>query len=244
MDRALHVVAFRQNVSSAWDSYARLHGVRKLLGGPTHLGEEWNRPHLAGLEDVAPEEFIGHLDESIFAPFLGKIGVLVEIGSGGGRFTEVLLPRCEKVIATDTSRTMLRMCRQRFGAYPQVEYVHLDGRGLTGIADGSADAVFSYGVFVHLQHWDIYNYLEETARVLRPGGRAIIQHSDTLSELGWRKFAEVDRPQQLNRPKLFFSLTVMTPELMRAFVERAGLVLVETVDWVGGYGVSLIEKPL
>lgn len=39
-----------------------------------------------------------------------------------------------------------------------------------------------------VQHWDIYHYLVELQRVLKPGGKALIQHSHTFSELGWKEF--------------------------------------------------------
>jgi ubiquinone/menaquinone biosynthesis C-methylase UbiE len=169
--------------------------------------------------------------------------VLLEIGPGGGRFTEVLLPKCRQLIAIDTSKTMLDLLRRRFANEERIDYRESDGRGFAGVPDASVDAVFSYGVFVHLQHWDIFNYLVEINRVLRPGGKAIIQHSNTLSELGWAKFrGEVER--QVNKHKLPYTFTVNTPELMREFVTRARLECVDTLTEVARRDcITLIRKP-
>ena len=226
-----------RTVAEGWEQYAR------RRPGQTQLGDEWNDPAAKGLDVATPEEVVPYLDRVVFAPFLGTCDVLLEIGPGAGRFTEILLPKCKRLIAVDTSKSMLALLRERFAGVEGIEYVESSGDGLAGVPDGSVDAAFSYGVFVHLQHWDIFNYMLELNRVLRPGGRAIIQHSNTFSELGWKKFrAEV--PRQLNRHKLPFTFTVNSPELMRELVTRAGLECVDTrTDVVRRDCITLIRKP-
>jgi len=184
-----------------------------------------------------------YLDEKVFAPFLGRCQVLLEIGPGGGRFTEILLPKCNRLIAADSSPAMLTLLRERFRHCEKIDYLLLDGLGLSPIPDNSVDSAFSYGVFVHLQHWDIYNYLSELQRVLKPGGRAIIQHANTFSELGWKQFLG-DIPTSLNKHKLPGSFTLMIPEIIEEFVHRAGLQLDHCVtDVVRRDCISLISLP-
>jgi ubiquinone/menaquinone biosynthesis C-methylase UbiE len=169
---------------------------------------------------------------------------MLEIGPGGGRFTEILLPKCDHLIAADTSPTMLDILRERFpSAGEKLQCMLLDGKGLSAVDDASVDAAFSYGVFVHLQHWDIFNYLCEFARVLKPGGRAIIQHPNTFSELGWQKFL-IDVPISLDTHKLAGSFCVMTPELMNGFVTRAGLRVDRFIeDVVRRDCITLLTRP-
>jgi SAM-dependent methyltransferase len=227
----------RPTVAEGWEAYARRHRDRE------DVGDEWNQPEVIGVDVASPEEILPYLDRVVFAPFLGTCDVLLEIGPGGGRFTEILLPKCRRLIAVETSQTMLELLQQRFHGDERLEYHLADGRGLGSVASASVDAAFSYGVFVHIQHWDIFNYLVELERVLKPGGRAIIQHSNTLSELGWELFTkQVER--QLNRHKLPFTFTVNTPGLMREFVARAGLECVDTVTEVARRDcITLIRKP-
>ena len=139
-------------VAQGWEKYAQNYEGDK----GNHLGNEWNAPEVTGL-DVPADQIVSYLDERVFAPFLGTCEVLLEIGPGGGRFTEVLLPKCNRLIAAETSPTMLKLLRERFMNCTKIEYLCLDGRGLSPIQDRSVDAAFSYDVFVHLQHWDIYN---------------------------------------------------------------------------------------
>jgi SAM-dependent methyltransferase len=226
----------RDTVAEGWERAARWYQGEE----GEHFGDHWNEPEEIGI-DVPIGQVVSHLDEMVFAPFLGSCDVLLEIGSGGGRFTEILLPKCKRLIALDTSPTLLKLLRQRFGESAGIKYVLGDGKGLSAVPDKSVDQVFSYDVFVHLQHWDIYNYLTEMRRVLKPGGKAVIHHANTFSELGWKLFLH-HVPQSLNRHKLYGTFTVMTPDLMREFVRRAGLELVDTVtDVVRRDCISLIK---
>lgn len=147
-------------IAEEWEQYAS--NYVKIEG--TYLGNEWNNPEIMGI-DVPADQIISYLDEQVFAPFLENCEVLLEIVPGGGRFTQILLPKCQKFIAADTSRTMLKLLQERFAHYSNIEDLLLGGQGLSSIPDESVDAAFSYGVFVHLQHWDIYNYLVELHKV-------------------------------------------------------------------------------
>jgi SAM-dependent methyltransferase len=218
-------------------------GTRAADGEKNGLATSGTTPGRSGSTSRPRTTSCPSLDRVVFAPFLETNDVMLEIGPGGGRFTELLLPKCRRLIAVDTSPTMLDLLRERFGADAPIEYRLGDGLGLAGVADSSVDAAFSYGVFVHLQHWDTYNYLRELHRVLKPGGKAIIQHANTFSELGWKVFLN-EVPKQLNRHKLPFTFTLNSPEIMRELARRAGLDPVEAVtDVVRRDCITLLRKP-
>jgi SAM-dependent methyltransferase len=226
-----------RTVAQGWDAYA------KRRSGESRIGDVWNDPAIMGLELENGADVVGHLDRVIFEPFLGQVDELVEIGPGGGRFTDVLLARCRVLHAVDTSPHMIASLRERFGEDRGVVYHVADGTGLGMLPDRSVDAAVSYGVFVHLQHWDIFNYLSEVERVLRPGGKAVIQHSNTFSELGWKRFRS-EVPRQLNRHKRPSTFIVNSPELMAELIRRAGLEPVELVTNVAKRDcIALMRKP-
>ena len=224
-------------VAEGWDRYGR-----RWTKKGKRVGDAWGRPKLMGLDVERDEDVVPFLDREIFSPFLGTSDVIVEIGPGGGRFTEVLLPKCQALHAVDTSPAMIEQLHERFRGDSRLRAYVGDG-GLGMLENESADAAFSYGVFVHLQHWDIFNYLTEIERILRPGGKAIVQHSNTFSEIGWKKFrGEV--PNQINRHKLSWTFVVNTPELMAEFIRRAGLEPVDMItDIVRRDCIALIRKP-
>ena len=172
--------------------------------------------------DAPPTEVVSSIDRMVVEPHLGRVDTILEIGAGGGRFTEALLPRARHLIAADTSPTMLRLLKLRFRGQPKVSYILLDGRCLAGIPDNSIDGAFSYDVFVHLPPWHIYVYLEELRRVLRPAGRAVLHHANTLSPLGWQRFlGDVARVRSGEPAQARFA--PMTPSLMSELARRAGL---------------------
>lgn len=226
-------------VVQEWEWYARRHRREQ---GDRPLGDEWNVPEVLGVE-VAADEIVSHIDRSVLEPWLGKVGTLLEIGSGGGRFTEALLPRAERLIATDTAPTMLELLQRRFQDRPGVSCVLLEGTNLAVIADGSVDAVFAYDVFVHLSAWNILLYLQEIARVLRPGGRAILHHSNLHSELGWKRFLrDAARMRDGQPPSARF--TPMTPELMAEMATRSGFeVLAARTDIVPRDCITVLARP-
>jgi ubiquinone/menaquinone biosynthesis C-methylase UbiE len=92
----------------------------------------------------------------------------------------------------DVSEGPLELCRERFAGDERIRCVLSSGSDLPGVEDGSIDAVWSFDVFVHVAPADQAAYLQEIARVLVPGGLAVIHHADGRnrgqlpSRAGWR----------------------------------------------------------
>jgi len=108
----------------------------------------------------------------------GRIGpesVVLEIAPGHGRWTAELLERSRRMILVDLNAECIEHCRARFG--DGLEYRVNDGRSLPDVGDESVDLVWSYDSFVHMEGDVIASYLSEIARVLRPGGVALLHHA-------------------------------------------------------------------
>ena len=145
-------------------------------------GEEWN----------VSEEWKQALIDDVLDRWIPSGGTVVEIGPGAGRWSEALAARTTRLILVDVSERPLHLCRQRFGPAGNVEYVLSSGHDLAGIASGSVNGLWSFDVFVHIAPLDVAAYLSEIARVLMPGGIAVVHHSDGRnrgllpSRHGWR----------------------------------------------------------
>jgi SAM-dependent methyltransferase len=146
------------------------------------LGEEWNES----------EDWKQALIDDVLLATIPAGGTVVEIGAGGGRWSEVLVERAQRTILVDVTPAVLELCRERLGEREDVEYRLSSGADLPGVEDRSVDAVWSFDVFVHVAPVDQAGYLDEIARVLRPGGIAAIHHADGRnrghqpSRRGWR----------------------------------------------------------
>lgn len=174
-------------------------------------GEEWSQS----------EEWKRSLIEHVLRPYMPRQGAIVEIGPGGGRWSEALLELARELILVDVTERALEVCRERFGALPNLRYVLTSGSDIPDVADHSADAVWSFDAFVHIAPRDIDDYLKEIDRVLRPGGVAVIHHSGRAlrkSPHGWR--------------------SPMTARLFGNLARKHGLNVERQFDtWGDGYGV-------
>jgi len=108
---------------------------------------------------------------------------VVDIGCGIGRLTRAALERgAARVLGVDVSSEMIARARTLNAHLPGAEFHHGDGRRLTGLADGIADACISHVVFQHIPDPEVtLGYVREMGRVLRPGGWAAFQVSNDPS---------------------------------------------------------------
>jgi ubiquinone/menaquinone biosynthesis C-methylase UbiE len=144
-------------------------------------GEEWT-------ESAA---WKASLVDDVMTPFMAGAAVILEIGPGGGRWTEELRHLAPRLIVVDISDRCIELCRERFAEAGNIQYEVNDGRTLPFLADESVDRVWSFDVFVHIARDDVASYLREIGRVLAPGGRALIHHpdrvaTDEVASAGWR----------------------------------------------------------
>ncbi|MEJ7582537.1 MAG: methyltransferase domain-containing protein [Acidimicrobiales bacterium] len=160
----------------------------------------------------------------------------VEVGSGLGRVCLALSSRFERVIGVDIAPEMVQRARQLV-VMEGVTFQVGDGLGLGDIDDASTDLVLSFTVFQHIPSAAIVRgYLEEAARVLRPGGVLVFQWNNLPGPRRWaiRRAAlgllqrSGLRPEHYRRhaPEFLGSRIPIAP-IQRA-LERNGLQLVGT----------------
>ena len=215
------------NNETGWDRYAERWNYN-FGDNYQNLGDEWTGEIKSQKERST---FLEDLDRDILKPYLSPgADTIVEIGPGGGRITQLLLNYCRKeLIACDVAQEMLNLIGKRFAGEKKVTCKKLTlGKGLAELAPASADVVFSFDVFVHIDPHDIYEYVRTIKDVLKPGGLGIIHHSIIESDRGWLRFLD-DHPYCMNTRKPYCAFSVMTGEIMRIFVERTGFQLVKQV---------------
>jgi SAM-dependent methyltransferase len=139
---------------SIWDRYDWRRGGEEWTPSP-----EWKQSLVALIRERAPAQ-----------------GSMLEIGPGGGRWTEVLQQISGSLTVVDISRASIEACRARLAGRENVRYLVNDGRTLAGVADGSIDFIWSFDTFVHVSPEDTAAYAGELRRVLGRGGRGIVHH--------------------------------------------------------------------
>ncbi len=100
-------------------------------------------------------------------------GRLLDVGTGTGRVLELLAPRISRGLGIDASKAMLALARARLSRAGCAQCaVRLGDMYRLKLADASFDVVVLQMVLHHAE--DPAGVLAETARVLRPGGAAIV----------------------------------------------------------------------
>lgn len=206
-------INFGSDYEQGWDSYSETWESSVKSNTMHHLGDEWGSPDLT---ETVLVRFV--------LPFLPPDARILEIGCGGGKYSEKLQPLAKELTCGDVSQKMLDRTRARVKDAENVRYVHLNGIDLEPLQDDSMDLVFSFDCFVHIDMEDVYCYLLEIRRVLRAGGVGVLHLANLNSVGGWAKFVKEAR---LNRGpnKHFDRFRFLTWEIVDKMRESLGLEL-------------------
>lgn len=134
-------------------------------GMAAHCGqpyEEWKRSLIATFIDAR----------------IGPDADIVEIAPGHGRWTEHLLRRARRLDIVDINQSCLDACAERFAADDRLVCHLTGGSSLSFLDDASTDFIWSFDAFVHMDADVVRSYIAEFARILRPGGQAVIHHAN------------------------------------------------------------------
>ncbi len=140
---------------------------------------EWNR-----FGSTARRRVHGQLRARFLAQHLpAGGGWVLELGPGPGRFSAQIAGRARRAVAVDLSRPMLRRARQRTSrerVARRVRWVRGTGERLP-FAPGAFRAAVVYGNILGFAGHEGPELLRELARVVRPGGRLILDVSSPVS---------------------------------------------------------------
>lgn len=120
---------------------------------------------------------------------IGPQDNVLELGCGIGRIGRELAPRCRHWTGVDISENMIRHARERMQALDNVSFHQLDRSSLDMLEDNSIDKAYSIAVFCHMDKEDLFLYMQELNRVVRPGGTIFVETWNLAHPVGWRRWA-------------------------------------------------------
>jgi SAM-dependent methyltransferase len=140
----------------------------------------WERPEVVEqFASRAPDHRLVRLVDDYARPDLTRV---LDLGCAGGRNTVLLAERGFDVWAVDASAAMVERTRARVApvlgpdqAHLRVQHARMDD--LSAFSDGYLDLVVALGVYhsaESMAEWE--RSVAETARVLKPGGRVLVNH--------------------------------------------------------------------
>lgn len=150
-----------------------IHHMKGGISGD-YYGDQWGDPE--------KRKDLIQFKEAFVTPFVKDDQVALEIGSGGGRWTQYLLPFSE-VICVEINPEMFGYLKDRFGNPPNLQYVTSHGWDIPFVPKNYVDYAMSFGVFVHLDVEIIENYVSSLQPIMKKGGNFVVQFSNKRKPL-------------------------------------------------------------
>lgn len=172
-----------QLIGAAGDRYPVKDGIPRFVQTPEYVesfGKQWNRYRRVQLDSVIgrPLSRSRLYEGTKWNPATVAGDLVLDLGCGAGRFTEVLAADGARVVAVDAS-SAVDACNETCGDRPNVAIVQADLYSLP-FRPESFDRVFSYGVLQCVP--DPERAFRALVAQVRPGG---IVAADTYRPLPW-----------------------------------------------------------
>jgi ubiquinone/menaquinone biosynthesis C-methylase UbiE len=161
---------------------------------------------------------------------LGVQDRVLEVGVGVGRLAKHIAPLCRHFTGVDISANMIGFARERLAGLDNALLLPLDSSGLRRFPGACFDKVYFQVVLIHLDREDVFHYLGEAFRVLRPAGRAWFQFYNLLHPRGFREFHHAVEFLVAKGDKLRGRVQCLTPAEVRKYVTAAGFKLREDLS--------------
>ncbi len=131
---------------------------------------------------------IGALEKAALIQLgLAPTHTLIDIGTGSGRLPYQLRDYLSgHFLGTDVLAELLDHAREKCGR-PDWTFTAVTGPEIPA-PDATADFVTFFSVFTHLLDEDIYRYLREARRVLKPSGFVVASFLDLENSVHWALF--------------------------------------------------------
>lgn len=162
--------------------------------------------------------------------------IILELACGHGRHSAQMKDWDNQKILMDINQTNINYCIQRFAGDPRYTAIVNNGYDCKPLSDMFCTAVFCYDAMVHFDSEVVFSYLRDIFRVLKPGGRALLHHSNYTGNPGGN-YSE--NPHCRN---------YMSQSLFVHYSKKSGFDIVDSVTINWGYEpdldcVTLISKP-
>ena len=145
-----------------------------------------------------------------------------DLGCGCGRIARWIAPDIltsgGDFIGTDINKELVRWCEANLPG----RYIRNSLQPPAKIPDGDRDVAYAYSVFTHLREPALRAWLAEIARVLRPGGLALLTFHDEAYAAAWGP--EAVRLSLQSQPLVIFNDALEGSNYLSTWMHRSAFV--------------------
>lgn len=138
-------------------------------------------PYFAKAEAHTKTQWDKYIAPAIVGANLNHV---LDLACGHGRFSELLAPLASRLIVADANESCVAATKERLKQFDNVEYVLTNGYSLDPVSDNTITFIFCFDAMVHFDDEVVGAYIEETARILVPGGIGFFHHSNFTDRPG------------------------------------------------------------
>lgn len=210
--------------------------INSLARSADVVAQPWDRsPYYQRAEEFT---FIFWNRDRPFRPLFDELDLtdVVELACGHGRHAAEIAGKCGHLTLVDVFKDNLEHCRERLNDPVNVSYLLGDGYRFRPLPGELVTAIYCYDAMVHFSPDLVDSYVKDAARILVPGGKALLHLSNYD--------APDDRHYGLN-PQ---ARNHMTAGLLNSICAAAGLETLQSraIDWGGVPEIDrvvLLRKP-
>lgn len=163
---------------------------------------------------------------------------VIELACGRGRHVPNYISSAGHITLVDILQKNIDICRSRFRDYENISYYKNQGYDLSELNDEEYTSIFSYDAMVHFELLDINSYLNDFYRVLKPGGKVLVHHSNYDAIYNGRYGRSLSYGRAFMNYKIFSHLAI-----------HAGFIVLDQQllrwnDFPDMDCVTLLEKPI
>ena len=230
-DRGIHPFRMLRKLKAQLGLSGAQPGLNKLdLKGINNAfvkGVASTMPHDEAMELAIGGHFavIGPIEAALLRHYgLAPNGYLVDVGCGSGRLAKPLSsyltgPYLGTDLVPDLLAHARKICQRPDWRFEVIDHIVIPEK------DGRADMVCFFSVLTHLLHEQSYWYLQEAARVLKPGGRVVFSFLEFPEPAHWAVFLDtVEASKQRHSIPL------------NVFIDRAAIAI-----WAESLGLQVVE---
>jgi SAM-dependent methyltransferase len=197
-------------------------------------------------DDAEKWTFLFWEERFVFKQYFDKLDLTrcAELACGHGRHAEQLLQRypdrVEALYCLDVLEENVAFTQTRIGMFSQARVILVSGADFQPITSDTLTSIFCYDAMVHFSPDIVLSYLVDAARVLVPGGRALLHHANLYAP-------------DTGKPGRHYGLNPnarnhMTLALFEFFAQEAGLRILQTEAMAWGKfpdtdRITLLERP-